>query len=55
MGDDEEGEQGLDRDRGLWAGEGGAAMGGGWLADVDVMAAEGCMCEPEEVQGAWDG
>lgn len=47
---EEEGEEGLDLDRGLWpgveAGEGGVAVGGGWLAEVGVAA--------EEVQGVWD-
>lgn len=42
---EEEGEEGSDFDRGLWtgveAGEGGAAVDGAWLADVDVTAAEG--------------
>lgn len=46
MGHEEDGEDGLDLDRGLWAGERGA---GGWLANVDVMAAEDCVSEPEEV------
>ena len=55
VGHEEEGEEGLDLDRGLWAGEGGAAVDGGWLADVDIMAAEGCVREPEDVQGAWEG
>lgn len=58
-GHEEEGEEGLDLDRGLWAcveaGEGGAAVAGGWPADVEVMAAGYCPCEPEEVQAVWDG
>lgn len=56
---EEEGEEGLDLDRGLWAGveagEGGAAAAGGGPADVDVMAAGCCACELEEVQAVWDG
>lgn len=55
VGHEEEGEGGLDLDRGLWAGEGGVAVDGGWLVDVDVMAAEGCVHECKEVQGVWDG
>lgn len=58
LGHEEEGEEGLDLDRRLMAGteggEGGAAVAGGWLADVDVMAAQSCVCEPKEAQGVWD-
>lgn len=47
-------EEGFDLDRGLWAcveaGEEGAAAAGGWPADVEVMAAGCCPCEPEELQ-----
>lgn len=43
VGHEEAGEEGLDIDRGLWAGEGGAAVHSGWQEDVDVMAAEGCV------------
>lgn len=43
VGHEEEGEEGLDIDRGLWAGveagEGRAAAAGGWPADVEVIAA----------------
>lgn len=49
MGHEEDGEDGLDLDRGLWAGERGAVVHGEWLADVDVIAAEHCVSEPEEV------
>ncbi len=55
VGHEEEGEEGLDIDTELWAGEGGIAVDRVWLADVDVMAAEGCVCEPEKVQRVWDG
>lgn len=55
VGHEEEEEEGLDHDRGLWAGEGGAAAGGGWVAHVDVMAAKGCVHELKEVQGVWEG
>lgn len=59
VGHEEDGEEGLELDRGLWAGvEGGErrdAADRGWLADVDVMAAESCVCEAEEAQGVWDG
>ncbi len=41
MRHEEEGEEGLDLDKGLWAGQGGAS--------------EDCLCEPEEVQGVCDG
>lgn len=59
VGHEEEGEEGLDLDRLLWveveAGEGGVAVDRRWLVDVDVMAAEGCVCVPEEAQGVCDG
>lgn len=59
VGHGEGGEVGLDLDSGLWAGvvagEREAAVRGGWLADVHVMAAEDHVCKPEEVQGVWDG
>ena len=57
--EEEEGEEGLNLDRLLWvgveAGEGGAAVHRAWLADVDVMAAECCVCETEQAQGVWEG
>lgn len=57
MGHEEEGEEGLDLDRLRWVCV-GVGEGGEWLADrwlVDVMAAGGCVCEPEEAQDVWDG
>lgn len=53
VGHEEEGEEGLDLDRGLWAGvehREGSAAAGGWPADVELIAAGCCACEPEEVQ-----
>lgn len=56
-GHEEEGDEGFDLDSGLWigveAGEGKAGRGRGLLADVDVTAAEGCVCV--EGQGVWGG
>lgn len=55
---EEEGEEGLDLEIELWAGveasEGGAAVNARWLAELGVMAAEGCVCETDEVQAVWD-
>lgn len=57
MGHDEEEEEGLDIDEGLWtgveSGEGGAATARGWPAYVEVMAApscSGCGAVTEDVQ-----
>ncbi len=52
---EEEGEEGLDLDIGLGAGEAGADVDEGWRADVDVMAVDDCLCEPEEVMGVSEG
>lgn len=52
---EEEGEEGLDLDIGLWAGEAGADVDKGWWADVDVIVVDDCLCEPEEVMGVSEG
>lgn len=50
MGHEEEGDEGLDLETGLWASVRGAAVDARWLAEVGVVAAVGCEFEPDEVQ-----
>lgn len=48
----------LDLAMGLWAGGGTSEEGDStpaeWSAHVDVMVAEGCICESEQLTGVWD-
>lgn len=55
VGHEEEREEGLDTDRGLWAWNWGAPAGDDRLTYVDVMAAEGCVHKVEKVRSVWSG